>query len=313
MPIEFHCTRCNRLLRTEDGTEGKEARCPACGTVVRIPTGTERPFARPAEPPGAAVNPYQAPSVEAILSEDAAIPGEFRPTRITVEDVLARTWQIFKAQALVCIAIVIGFQLAIGLMMVPIMVVFFGVAAALDGGQRQGVPVLAIAVFAGLFIVVWFAFMWLMLGMQRMIPEVARGQSVRVSDMWSTGYAVLPAIGATILTQIAVLGGLLLCIVPGIIIGIMLSQSILLIIDRRVGVIDSLKLSMQATHGNKVTLLVLWLLMMLIMSLVNLFTCGLGTIVVMPFQMLLLCVAYLMMTGQVTAPGTGQAQVSPSL
>jgi len=40
---------------------------------------------------------------------------------------------------------------------------------------------------------------------------------------------------------------------PGIIIGIMLSQSILLIIDRRVGVIDSLKLSMQATHGNKLT------------------------------------------------------------
>ena len=316
MPIEFRCTQCNRLLRTEDGTEGKEARCPGCGAVVRIPTGAERPFARPAESSEATANPYQPPSMAAILSDETQVPGEFRPTPITVEGVLSRTWQIFKARALECIAIVIGFYVLSALLMLPIIVVFFGVGVAVTpahGRQPQIPPIWAIAVFVLLFLIVWLVAMWLMLGMQRMMLRVARGQNARVSDMWGIGYALLPSIGAMLLTQIAIFAGLLLCIVPGIIVGIMLSQSILLIIDRRVGVIDSLRLSIQATAGNKVTLLVLWLLMMLIMPAINLFTCGLGTIVAVPFQMLLLVVAYLMMTGQSTASGTGQGQLSPGL
>jgi hypothetical protein len=37
MPIEFRCTHCQRLLRVADGTEGKRARCPECGSIEVIP------------------------------------------------------------------------------------------------------------------------------------------------------------------------------------------------------------------------------------------------------------------------------------
>ncbi|MFH1921899.1 MAG: DUF975 family protein [Planctomycetota bacterium] len=37
MPIEFRCTQCNRLLRTQDETAGKKAKCPECGTILPIP------------------------------------------------------------------------------------------------------------------------------------------------------------------------------------------------------------------------------------------------------------------------------------
>jgi len=37
MPIEFHCTQCNRLLRTPDNSVGKQAKCPECGTVLTVP------------------------------------------------------------------------------------------------------------------------------------------------------------------------------------------------------------------------------------------------------------------------------------
>jgi len=37
MPIEFRCTECGRLLRTPDDTAGKQAQCPACGTLSTIP------------------------------------------------------------------------------------------------------------------------------------------------------------------------------------------------------------------------------------------------------------------------------------
>jgi hypothetical protein len=37
MPIEFHCSRCERLLRTGDDTVGRMAQCPQCGAQTQVP------------------------------------------------------------------------------------------------------------------------------------------------------------------------------------------------------------------------------------------------------------------------------------
>jgi hypothetical protein len=37
MPIEFHCSRCQRLLRTGDDTAGRMAQCPECGAQTQVP------------------------------------------------------------------------------------------------------------------------------------------------------------------------------------------------------------------------------------------------------------------------------------
>ena len=86
MPIEFRCTRCQKLLRTQDDTAGKQAKCPQCGTIVEIPAAPAAaapppaassvppvqdfqadPLARPAvgswgTAGGGSANPYQSPS-----------------------------------------------------------------------------------------------------------------------------------------------------------------------------------------------------------------------------------------------------------
>jgi hypothetical protein len=91
MPIEFRCTNCNRLLRTQDDTAGKQAECPGCGAVAPIPAKGDTapaqavlddPLSEPSltppvppltgfSPPGidrlysgepAAANPYQSPA-----------------------------------------------------------------------------------------------------------------------------------------------------------------------------------------------------------------------------------------------------------
>jgi uncharacterized membrane protein len=72
-------------------------------------------------------------------------------------------------------------------------------------------------------------------------------------------------------------------------------------VDERVGVVESLRLSMRFTEGNKVTLFLLWLLMAAINSIAGSLTCGLSTVVVAPFTSLLGSVTYLAMTGQNTA------------
>jgi phage FluMu protein Com len=72
MPIEFRCSNCNRLLRTADDTAGKQAKCPECATIVRVPeSGTAAtPFTPPAatppdQPP---VQPAMSPSGQPELS-----------------------------------------------------------------------------------------------------------------------------------------------------------------------------------------------------------------------------------------------------
>ncbi|MGD0516013.1 MAG: hypothetical protein ABSA26_00630 [Thermoguttaceae bacterium] len=37
MSIEFHCSRCGRLLRTGDDTAGRLAQCPECGGQTQVP------------------------------------------------------------------------------------------------------------------------------------------------------------------------------------------------------------------------------------------------------------------------------------
>jgi hypothetical protein len=74
MSIEFRCTGCGKLLRTADDSAGRQAQCPACGTVVAVgaDAGDRAGGFAPSIPlphaPGshavsdAPVNPFQAPS-----------------------------------------------------------------------------------------------------------------------------------------------------------------------------------------------------------------------------------------------------------
>lgn len=37
MPIEFRCNQCGKLLRTGDETAGRQAQCPECGALSKVP------------------------------------------------------------------------------------------------------------------------------------------------------------------------------------------------------------------------------------------------------------------------------------
>ena len=46
MAIEFRCTSCGKLLRTADGTSGKQAKCPECASLMTIPAATAQGIQR---------------------------------------------------------------------------------------------------------------------------------------------------------------------------------------------------------------------------------------------------------------------------
>ncbi len=102
MPIEFRCTGCQKLLRTQEGTEGKQAKCPVCGTLVLIPNPNVPPAL-----PGEAPPPIPAAVVPAAMpplgTAPAALPGELVSAPLDVPAVLWSSWQIFLKNLGPCI------------------------------------------------------------------------------------------------------------------------------------------------------------------------------------------------------------------
>ena len=292
MPIEFRCTQCDKLLRTPAGTEGKKAKCPQCAAIVDVPQAASAPAARPAPPPVVPPrdsNPFQSPT--ALQGEPGASAERgFHPTRIELGEVLSRTWEIYKANVWLLVVAELLIGAAIGVAVSLIALISF-----LAFGERSpaATGLLAITVSIG--------GIWLQLGVNMSLLKIARGEPVAIKDLLEGGPFLLPALGATILSSLAAAVGFALLIIPGVIVSIMLSQSLMMVIDQRAGVIDSLRLSMRATAGNKLTLFGLWLVAGLGGGLIGALTCGLGSLFVTPFMMLLACVVYLEMTGQKTA------------
>lgn len=300
MAIEFRCTNCQRLLRTPDGTSGKDAKCPECGTTVRIPepaghamsaaVASTSGIAHPVE------NPYAAPSRVATAHGLEADDEALRPTRIEIGDIFDRTWQIFKANWAICMGAAWAMPLCIVVGILPLVAIYVLVGLASKDDPLPwvfgGIALGAAAVYLS---------MLMSLGLHVFMLKIARGEPTTITDLFGETSLVLPALLASVLVTAAVTIGFALLIVPGIIIGLMFSQFIYVMIDRQVGPIEALRLSMQVTDGNKLTLLLLGLLMAAINSIGTSLTCGLFTIVFVPFSWLMASVTYLAMTGQTTA------------
>ena len=312
MPIEFRCQQCEKLLRTPDDTAGKQAKCPDCGAVMQIPDEphlepppprplepqprSESPFGPDIPPPGApgTENPYQSPADYA-APPLVPPPGTFAPSRIDFSDVLGRTWRIFRQHwgecmlvfVVVVILILITFGTALGV---------GAVLGALVGSEAITVVFTVLAAcLAGLFAV------WIGIGQRLFFLKMARGEETSLGELFCGGPFFLNTLLAGALFALANLAGLMLCIVPGIIVALMFSHFHFLIIDRNVDAVESLSLSKQVTHGNKLMLLAIFMTVVVASSVINQFTCNLGALVTAPFMSLLSAVVYLVMTGQATA------------
>ena len=309
MPIEFRCNQCGRLLRTGDETAGRQAKCPECGGLTAVPEpgasppeagGGESPFGAgsPFGPPPGSVpydeNPYASPG-EYAAPQLAVASGAIAPTIIDFGDVFGRTWTIFKQHWPICMGVFVlaqvvsqGFGFVVG-----------AVAGVIGVASRDPV-VMDVASWTAQ-IASWLFSTWIGIGQAIFFLKTARGQPAGIGDIFNGGPYFITTVAAGILFALASGVGYLLCVIPGVIIALMFSQYFYLIIDRNVGIIESLSLSAQITRGNKATIFAVLLVATLVGVLVILFTCLIGTLAVGPYWALLMAVVYLAITGQPTA------------
>jgi phage FluMu protein Com/uncharacterized membrane protein len=333
--IEFRCTSCGKLLRTQAGTEGKKAKCPQCGAVLDIPIASQREspeppplappprdpdFRAPPRDPGAfapprdaggfapprpeVANPYQSPGAYGAVEQ---VVRGFRPTQIELGATLGRTWEIFKANMGACIG---GILL---MMLCSFVVSFFvnfavGISLAALGGQDDATMVV---VFIVQQLVAQFINVYFTLGLILYMLGIARGEETKVAALFGGGPFLLRGVVVQILLTVIIMVGFVLLVVPGVILALMLSQAMLMLVDQRAGILDSLRLSAAAMKGNKLTVLGIWIVTGVLGVLVSLLTCFIGFIFVVPFWSLLMAMIYLGVTGQKTSVDEEMPAVAP--
>ncbi|GEM_PF-2051563 len=134
-------------------------------------------------------------------------------------------------------------------------------------------------------------------GMMRMFLAAARGQDVKMSMLWSGGDRFLAMLGTNVLVGLAVFGGLVFAIVPGLILGLGLPLSGFFCVDRGMGPVAAIRASWLAMSGSKMH----WFGFAIVglgISLCGLLAFGVGYFVAVPVLGVATAVIYLRLTGQ---------------
>lgn len=285
--------------------------------------GQSRPQNASPHEPG---NPFSPTFAEPAPRHEVGV--EWAPRQISAEEVLSRTWAIFKEQWLmICVAMVIVAAVNIGISIVQNVG-----AAVLENVVNEDLVTAAFRMFMALL--TWVVGFWLQIGQSMVMLDVARGRRIEVGKIFAGGPFLLNVLIAGVIVSLilgliaglliglpagaialiagqreaAVVGaiiGLAIAAAPMLIVWFMFSQSTMLIIDRRLNAMDALRVSAEITRGNKITLLLIFVMLALIgtaATIVGLLLFCVGffpaIIAVSGFSTLALVIAYLLMTGQ---------------
>jgi uncharacterized membrane protein len=127
--------------------------------------------------------------------------------------------------------------------------------------------------------------MLMMMGIVRIVLKFVDGGKAQFSELWANFDMFLNYLGASILYGLIVVGGLCLLIVPGIIWALRFGYFGYFIIDKKCGVMESLRQSTALTTGVKMDLFVLGLAIIGI-NLLGAIALGVGLLVTVPLSWL---------------------------
>lgn len=271
-------------------------------------------------------NPYSPISSERVSVTEQQ---EVSHTLVSVDLVFENTWAIFKQHwAMACVAVTIAYGVGYGADFVQ------GLLIELVQNVIDVEPNVFIALQLLIYVMSWSLGIWLQLGQSLVMLDICRGKPVDLSRIFAAGRSLVSGIASMVIVfcifgllagvfvggpyliinnvldvvpafQLVALIGCALGLVPFTILSIRFSISQLLVADRCCGPWEAIVLSWKMTHGNKMTLF----LMGLVLSAVTVigFVVGLLALCIGVFPAIIgagafaslsLTVAYLLITGQ---------------
>jgi len=310
MPIEFKCPNCQQQLRVPDEAAGKQSRCPKCESITSVPSASQQSTASPfsdANAPGGPSpqinkptpakwedNPYSSPSTDSYQKpEFPSYSGEVRNQVVDPGSVIGYAVEIWKVNLGLLVGVsvvVIGISYAMGFVLQIIQ------AAAENQNNNDMAIVLLFVLIAGNLISNAIQ-IFLGIGQAQIALKLARRQPAEFGDLFQGGSRFWPVVGGSILAGLALVLGMLMCVVPAILMILFFWPFYYLIVDEKTGVFDSFSTAQEVTRGNIGTAFLLWLASVAII-IVGLLAICVGVIFAAPLVTMIWATAYLMMSGQ---------------
>jgi hypothetical protein len=241
---------------------------------------------------GPEVNPYASPRSP---SDSSGGTGRGRPIGAALPweptDAVSFGWQVVKRQPMAVVVFFVALLLA-NLISIGGAVV----NAVLQQQHDRELRTIGLVVYGVCALVNLPISVYINIGLVAYAVKLARGQAASLADAFAGG-PFLSFFGGMLLVGLGVGAGTLLCIVPGVILALGWYMFSYLIVDRRLGAIESLSTSWRVTKGHKVKLFVFMLLGMLV-NLAGMLACGIGLLVTVPITLIALPYIYLKLTGE---------------
>jgi uncharacterized membrane protein len=132
--------------------------------------------------------------------------------------------------------------------------------------------------------------------------EIADGQQVALGSFFkprNVGNVIVAGVIVAVLTTI----GLILCVLPGLIVGFLTMFTVFALLDRNLSPMDAIRASVDLTRANLANAILAWLLASLVVA-AGAAVCGFGVVVAAPVASLFLVYTYRRFTGGQVAPAT---------
>jgi len=236
-------------------------------------------------------NPYAPPSDFGILPVPPVAPGALGgPRPWDVGEVLSVAWGEFKKQWVVLVLVVFLPALLRGIpQSIPSLLTLTHVVEP-DSVEYFGV--LGVCSLIGMLIFTFFQ-----VGSLRIFLAVARGQQAELGTLFSGADRFLALLATFVIQMLAVLIASLFLIVPGVILGIGLTLSQFYCVDGRLGPIESLRASWDATQGQKGKIFLFYMLAVCVI-IAGIAACCIGVYPALSVVWVALSIVYVRLSGR---------------
>lgn len=133
-------------------------------------------------------------------------------------------------------------------------------------------------------------------GLIRGSLAVTQGRAFEIGDLFNFAQ-IGPVLITSLIVGAAVFVGSILCYVPGIILGFLLSYSLYFVIDKDMAPMDAVKASFELTTKNLGSTII-WYLVGGLIAVAGVIACGIGVIATIPITLLGTAYTYKKLTGQ---------------
>ncbi len=213
----------------------------------------------------------------------------------SIGDIINDSWSIIKKNIWIFAGSILGISVIIFLI-----IALTGGLGAITAGSHGDVQSALGAMF-GFSMIIMMLLIFIIaavfsVGYYKMALIAADGLEPTFAAFSTSLKKILNVLFASFIYVILVYIGLFLCIIPGFIVLVRLQLTFFFIIDKDYGAIEAISKSWNATEGETINLLLLFLAFYLI-NMLGMLCCGIGMLVTAPMQVIGMALVYRTLTG----------------